>query len=232
MKGKLGRIRPYYGNPVPMIDVLSSDSILYSDFTDGTSTSGYYDITTDLPIGAIPIGWKANVAAGFKNSATYTPADGTTIAFVDGDTGDDTITDSADGFVDAGFKIGDVITIAGATTSANNTDYTLTGVAAGTLTMATASIDTAEAGIEGISFTAKTTAVISVGIEGDTDKYSADTARSVAGILNVGSSVLAADAADDMGTAQTVRITVTETTDFTDYDQGTMVVDLYYIKTI
>lgn len=61
-----------------------------------------------------------------------------TIAFVDGGVGSDTITDSGDGFVTAGFVVGDEITVSG--TVSNDGTYTLTGVAAGTLTVATDSL--------------------------------------------------------------------------------------------
>lgn len=232
MIGKFGRHRPYYSEDDSTLQKLSSGGIDIGDFTDNEDTTGHFDFSTDLPIGAIPLGWKAYTTVAFASSAYYAPVDGTTIAFVDGGAGDDTITDSASGFVTAGFTTGDYITIAGATTAGNNTTYTLTNVAAGTLTMATASIDTAEAGINGITFTATVAATMSVGISGDLDKYSADTARSVAATGHVGASVLAADACDDMGTAQTIRVTVTETTDFTDYDVGTFTVDMYYINTI
>lgn len=58
---------------------------------------------------------------------------GTTYAFVNG--APDTITDSGNGFVTAGFKVGDVITVTGDSVSGNNATYTLTGVSAGTLTV-------------------------------------------------------------------------------------------------
>jgi len=56
---------------------------------------------------------------------------GTGIAFVDSDP--DTITDSEDGFVTAGFEAGDKIKVTGSTS--NNGDYTVASVAAGTLTL-------------------------------------------------------------------------------------------------
>lgn len=67
-----------------------------------------------------------------------------TIALVDGGAGDDTITDSGNGFVDAGFVVGDEITIAGATDGDDNVTVTLTGVAAGTLTVPTGTFTTGE----------------------------------------------------------------------------------------
>jgi len=70
-------------------------------------------------------------ASSWSNAATIT---GTTIAFVNGTP--DTITDSGNGFVTAGFQVGDVITVSGVVGgTANNTTFTLTGVAAGTLTV-------------------------------------------------------------------------------------------------
>lgn len=65
-----------------------------------------------------------------------------TIAFVDNGASEDTITDSGSGFVTAGFKTGDVLYVDG--TTSNDGSYTLTGVAAGTLNVATALL-TAEA---------------------------------------------------------------------------------------
>ena len=58
-----------------------------------------------------------------------------TIAFVDGGAGADTITDSGTGFVTAGFKAADIITVSGSTS--NDGNYTIVTVAAGTLTLAT-----------------------------------------------------------------------------------------------
>ena len=65
-----------------------------------------------------------------------------TIAFVDGGASDDTITDSGEGFVTAGFVVGDEITVEG--TTSNDGTYTLTGVAAGTLTLASGSLGGSE----------------------------------------------------------------------------------------
>ena len=68
---------------------------------------------------------------------------GTTIAFVDGGGGSDTITDSASGFGD--FSDGDKIRVRGS--SSNDGDYTLSGSAsAGTLTFATGTFTAESAG--------------------------------------------------------------------------------------
>lgn len=58
---------------------------------------------------------------------------GTTIAFVEGGASPDTITDSANGFVTAGFKAGDRIIIEGS--DSNDGVYTIASVVAGTITL-------------------------------------------------------------------------------------------------
>ena len=70
--------------------------------------------------------------------------DGTGIAFVDGGGGSDTITDTGSGFVTAGFGTTDKIRVIGS--ASNDGDYQLTNAAAGTLTMATASLTAETAG--------------------------------------------------------------------------------------
>ena len=73
---------------------------------------------------------------------------GTTIAFVDGGGSSDTITDSGNGFVTAGFAATDKIRVIGS--ASNDGDYQLTNAAAGTLTVATGSF-TAETAAESIT---------------------------------------------------------------------------------
>ena len=83
----------------------------------------------------------ANEGAGFMRA--------TTIAFVDGGAGADTITDSGSGFVTANMAVGS-ITVAGSTS--NDGTYAVTVVAAGTLTLATGVL-TAEAAGDNVSIT-------------------------------------------------------------------------------
>lgn len=80
-------------------------------------------------------------------------------------------------------------------------------------------------------FTGDTTAVVSVGIAGDLDRFSADTAQSVLAAATVGSLALAADAADGINAAVTVRVTVTGGADFGSISAGVMVVNVYYVRT-
>lgn len=316
MKGKYGRSRPYYGNMSGDIKVLDSGPVALSDFTDGTGTSGYYDIPKYLPAGALPLGWKITTTNAFSNDAAYTPADGTQIMFfqqgsadtivdftgateyapTDGttlaftNTTDSTITDSENGFIDAGFEDGDKIYVSGSTS--NDGVYTITTVEAGTLTftgevfttaetgleatkiqiipteatggfvaagfeagdslvitgstsndgtetivsvlsgeitLGDATLTAEEAGIEGVAFTTVSTGTVELGVSGDTDRFSADTAQSVASTGIVGSMSLAADAADGINAAQTVRITVTEGSDFSEYDSGIIHAKLFYL---
>ena len=58
-----------------------------------------------------------------------------TFAFVDSNP--DTITDSDNWFINAGFRVGMVITVSGAGEAGNNSSFTITIVAAGTLTLTT-----------------------------------------------------------------------------------------------
>ncbi len=129
----------------PAVRALTSQTLAYGDFTDNEDATGYVDFDSDLPAGAIPLGWKAVVGTGF--------------------TGD-------------------------------------------------------------------TTAVISVGIAGNLDAFSADTAQSVLAAATVGSSALAAEACAGIGATATPRVTVTGASDFSSISAGSMTVTLYYIDTV
>ena len=90
------------------------------------------------------LGMQGEVAAQIAED-TYT----SNLAFVDGGGSDDTITDDGSNFITAGFAPGQLIFVYGATTAGNNTAFAsgvaLTGVAAGTLSFATGTVNTAEA---------------------------------------------------------------------------------------
>jgi hypothetical protein len=77
---------------------------------------------------------------------------GTGLAFVDGGESADSITDSGNGFIDAGFAPGDLLFVQGATTSGNDDDITgavILTVAAGTITFASGTVNTDEGGAAG-----------------------------------------------------------------------------------
>lgn len=77
---------------------------------------------------------------------------GAGLTFVDGGGSADTITDSGTGFITQDFTPGDILFCLGATTGANDTalnGVVIAGVAAGTLTIPTGSVDTGEIGAAG-----------------------------------------------------------------------------------
>lgn len=81
--------------------------------------------------------WTGGVAEIAATTATTVTmkgyVSGTTIAFVEGGASNDTITDSANGFVTAGFQTGDTIEVSG--TASNDGSYTILGVTAGVITL-------------------------------------------------------------------------------------------------
>jgi hypothetical protein len=79
-------------------------------------------------------------------------------------------------------------------------------------------------------FVGDTTAVMQVGIDGDVDKYSANTAQSCLAAGTVGSLALAADAMTGFSSAKTPRVTVTGGVDFTAITTGEMTVEIFYIE--
>ena len=79
-------------------------------------------------------------------------------------------------------------------------------------------------------FKGTTTAVIQVGVEGDTNKFTADITQSVFTAATVGSCALAVDASNAMNAAQTIRVTVEEDNEWGDITQGSMVVTVYWLE--
>ena len=54
----------------PVVIAIESQSLVFSDFTDNTNTTGYIDITTQIPAGSIVLGWKAVTSVGFTGDTT------------------------------------------------------------------------------------------------------------------------------------------------------------------
>ena len=54
---------------LPRVSV-TSQSVAFGDFTDNTNATGFVDLDTDLPAGAIPIGTKFVVSTGFTGDTT------------------------------------------------------------------------------------------------------------------------------------------------------------------
>ena len=67
---------------------------------------------------------------------------------------------------------------------------------------------------EAFSGTGVVTATMQIGIDGDLDRFSADTTGSVAAIGTIGSAAVAADACKGIDDVVTPRVTVTEDSDF------------------
>lgn len=116
----------------------------FLDETAGTGDLAYYQFGTDTTVDDtvnFTFNGPVNEAILVYNEIGNPP----TFTFVDGAGGDDTVTRASGSFITDGFKVGGQMTVRNATTSANNGTYTITGVAALTLTFATGTFDTGEA---------------------------------------------------------------------------------------
>ena len=118
--------------------------ITLGSFEDDTADTAYYQFGTDATVDnsvnftfAGPVNEAVQTYNNIGNPDTWT--------LVDGGGGNDTATRATGSFITDGFKVGGQVTITNATTPANNGTYTLLDVAALTLTVATASWNTAGA---------------------------------------------------------------------------------------
>jgi hypothetical protein len=116
----------------------------FLDETESTGDGAYYqfgnDVATNTTVDFTFTGPVNEAVPSFVevgNPATFT--------FVDGGGSDDTCTRASGSFIDDGFVVGGQMTVRAANTPANDGTYTITGVAALTLTFATGSFDTGEA---------------------------------------------------------------------------------------
>lgn len=85
---------------------------------------------TNLPV---PFTFQFNVTTAGTPEQLTAKRRATTIGFTEGGADADTITDSASGFLTAGFQPGDQLTVAGS--ASNDGTYTIKTVAAGTITL-------------------------------------------------------------------------------------------------
>ena len=90
------------------------------------------------------------------------------------------------------------------------------------------SIVTGWKAIVATGFTGDSTAVIEVGVSGDTDAFSADTAQSALVAGTVGSA--AKEALAFVGADSTPRVTVTGGSDFGNISAGSMTLTVYYTE--
>lgn len=182
-----------------------------------TSNDGVYEITTATSAGVLTL-------TGEKFAAAEPGIEGITFTILNNaNTG---------GFVAAGLVATDGITIAGSTSNDGDIIASdITTITAGVITLGNAVLTDAEAGIAGISFTKEITTVATVilGSSDDANRFTADETQSVAATGSKGSMALAVDACDGIASEQTVRLTVTETSDFTSYTGGALSAKLFYL---
>lgn len=113
----------------------------------GSTTSDGTYVVSDVAAGTLSIptaSFPSTEAAGDTVTLTANSITANTIAFVDGAGDPDTITDSGNGFVTAGFDDGDTISIIGSTS--NNIGCIVSDVAAGVLTVPTGTLTAEDAG--------------------------------------------------------------------------------------
>lgn len=104
---------------------------------------------TNLPI---PFTFQFNITASGTPEQLSVKIRTNTIAFNDNSPDADTITDSASGFLVAGFQAGDQITVSGSTS--NDGTYTIASVTAGTITLLGRNSLTTEAAGDTVKITA------------------------------------------------------------------------------
>lgn len=83
-------------------------------------------------------------------------------------------------------------------------------------------------GVTSAAWLGDTSAVMMVGVNGDTDRFSAQTTGSVFTATDIGSGPIAADVLDGINAAITPRVTVTSNADFTNVTAGSTSVSVYY----
>jgi len=116
----------------------------FEDETPVTGDNAYYAFGSDATVNnAVDFSFTGPVNEAIKTFDEVGNPD--TWTLVDGGGGEDTATRATGSFVTDGFVVGGQVTIRASNTAANDGTYTLTGVAATTLTVATGSWDTAEA---------------------------------------------------------------------------------------
>jgi hypothetical protein len=118
--------------------------VTLGSFEDEANDKAYYQFGTDTTVDdtvdfdfAGPVNEAVKFFDDIGNPDTFT--------YVDGAGGDDTVTRATGSFITDGFKVGGQMTTRDSNTPANDGTYIITGVAALTLTFATASFDTGEA---------------------------------------------------------------------------------------
>jgi hypothetical protein len=148
----------------------------------------------------VPFTFQFNVTTSGTPERLQVKRRATTIAFAENTADADTITDSASGFLTAGFQSGDQITVAGS--ASNNGTYTIATVVAGTITLLARNDLTTEAAGATVTLTAPK--VVPDGISLNIKAKSANTGNitigySSATALNTGTGWISLDDNESIG---------------------------------
>lgn len=120
--------------------------ITLGSFEDNVTDTAYFQLGTDTLVDdTVDFDFAGPVNEAIRTFQEFSNADIDTPTYVDGAGGDDTFTRGSGSFVDDGFKVGGQMTTRNSLTPANDGTFVITGVAALTLTFATATFDTGEA---------------------------------------------------------------------------------------
>jgi len=114
---------------------------------------------TNLPT---PFCFQFNITTSGTPEQLSVKRSAATIAFVENDASSDTITDTANGFLVAGFQPGDTITVSGS--ASNDGTYTVATVAAGTITLLSKNDLTDEAAAATVKIVATKTVPDGIGV--------------------------------------------------------------------
>jgi hypothetical protein len=236
-----------YGSTDMILDLTGCTVIAPEDGTTIAFTNTTNSTITDSAdgFGAVDDGDLILVRGSTANDGVYTVTtalDGTLTftgeVFAGAEPGIDgitfTILNNAEtgGFVTGGLVATDGITIAGSTSNDGDIAASdITTVKAGVITLGNDVLTDAEAGVAGISFTKAitTAATIAVGVVGDTDRFSADVTQSVAATVQKARWPWLPMPATALAGNRPLRLTVTETSDFTKYTGGALSAKLFYL---
>lgn len=98
-----------------------TQTISIADFTDGTGTSGYLDLSTQVPAGSLVLGWKFIATTGFSGDTTAVMTvgiSGATTSFS---------ADTTNSVVEAGTVVSAAVVATAACDSATTVRVTVTG---------------------------------------------------------------------------------------------------------
>jgi len=205
--------------------VLGSVDVTDMTFTTDGTGNAEFTFPNDI-IGDADIDWGAGAGQVSGADITYAEGDMTDSTIISADIKDGTVAVGDLAVPKYGSSTSQTLLYNAFTDNTDATgyiDFTTDQVPAGAIPLGFKAVVTT-------GFTGNTTAVIEVGVAGDTDRFSSVTDQSVLAAATVGAGA-ATDAADGMNAAQTIRVTVTGATDFTTISAGNMTVYVYWLAT-